>query len=267
MTQDEIIQFLESKFQSQLKKAARSKPTDSDEIGRIYRFRGIVMLWGLDRVIPFYEAWSKEFLPEGSTLAWLDLQSRTREDLRYPSKAVMDALLVDITKPILSKFASLVTKTFIAKARDFINFDRSMKLPDSIYGLMKIALLVTVYYMRFAPRMPHSVNLKVDLICSTVIEELELKHAMISEQGRNIDRTRKAARLKQEIKSQRKQIVLDSYYRLACITRYTKPFTAAKMIHGDLQGRTQNPPSIKTIMRYLSEEKIARREGLDKHNV
>ena len=83
----------------------------------------------------------------------------------------------------------------------------------------------------------------------------------------DIDRIRKAARLKQKVKFQRKQIVLNSHYRIADITRDTKPFTAARIVHDMLQSRTHNPPSIRTTMRYLREEKLVGNVNSDKRSV
>jgi hypothetical protein len=53
-----------------------------------------------------------------------------------------------------------------------------------------------------------------------------------------------------------KQQVLEAYHRTDEIKKDTKPYTAARIVHDRLERKLTKSPSIKTILRYLKEEKL-----------
>jgi hypothetical protein len=73
---------------------------------------------------------------------------------------------------------------------------------------------------------------------------------------REYARTSKSSEAQKRRLTDRKQMVFGTYYSTASIRSDTKPYTAARIIHESLKGKGQDPPSIKTILRYLREEAI-----------
>ena len=265
MKVEEISPFLETGLKPELEKVATSQLADQKrhiEDGRVcYRIKARVLLDRLSVAVLYRVAdyWVRN--PE-NILGWDD----TVNSLLEIVKTADPNLKADPVKASFSRFIARISESTLSCLSWFISFIKEdydsppkIEFPHSksTGELSGLGLIIICYYMSFAWRMPIRMNLKADILSYEVFGLLESQMRELRIKGsREIDRTKRANIARKNAKSQNKQLVMESYYQIGDITKDTKPFTAARIIHKRLESKTQGPPSIKTILRYLREEKL-----------
>ena len=126
------------------------------------------------------------------------------------------------------------------------------KFSNELYGG---GVLIVLCYIHLSHKLPLHINLKIDILSQEVSKRIHTKNLSVTFRGqREVSRIKKTKAAKTKARSQRKQAVVDCYYRMADVKKDTKPYSVARLIHERLTGKIQDPPSIKTIYRYLKED-------------
>lgn len=164
----------------------------------------------------------------------------------------------------LSRFEGKLCKSTLTWFVDFLKKEyhtpAELTFPDfKPSTLYELGFVLAIYYQVLARALPLHLILKADILSHEVSKRLHQECSRLTYQGkREIGRVKQAKIAKAKTKSLTKQSVLDVYHRTDAITATTRPYTTARLIHEKLKDKTQQVTSIKTILRYLREEKLVK---------
>jgi len=127
------------------------------------------------------------------------------------------------------------------------------KLPFRMKILDHLQCLL-YYYIYHDRNMPPETTLFVDFAMTKIVHEATMGMWIIDSHGRDFDRIEEGVKKKRSKKAERKQYVLEIYYRTDQIAPSMKPHRIAKIIKDILEKEMKSSPSIDTIKRYLREE-------------
>ncbi|MFC1866519.1 hypothetical protein ACFL0H_00035 [Thermodesulfobacteriota bacterium] len=126
------------------------------------------------------------------------------------------------------------------------------KPPEGPFDIINHLSVLDVYYRYLLPNAPLGITIKIDLTLTQLVYQAVLMLSVLNKKGFNIDRTTKGKVRKKEGKAERKQLVLETYYRID--TDDMTLHKLAKTIKKTLEKEGNQSPSVDTIKRYLKEE-------------